>query len=565
MLGHLLGRRNRKAGAIARRRRASLMSVEPLESRVCLNVSVPLNTETPTTIFVARSVGDSVAITAQETSTDPTDPTEGEPLTFASTAGFKQTVNFTTQTFTFTATAAGETLSAYVDGYDGDEQASATLAGTLAHVDINDTADTKDDITLFNPASSPQPYTQTINARVTNNGPAGTLQLAVTPAGSATLSMNSVILAAGASAEVTITPTAVSRAPNDVSVTATEQNAQIGAGSLTIVSVTMPPDIRNADTPAAMPDRIPPRANTPAHITVTPDLAGSGQSVTLAINGQNATNGSATIGGAATADITTTGDVNLSGTATAQTAPGGHAGNLVLVVRVRGQDTVSSQGFSVSSIPIKFKQTSGKDIGGGVLRFVYTWDSDSGQLADLNQVWIGEHVTYSDGGIHKGPHRPWREDSPDPTITPNRRPNSAGYPTAGTFTDTHYTFNPKAGPADSFTATQYYGFHDYRTDNRPADQSLGWQVNLTPAITISRFMENIGSDEHPTWQYRITKSGVTATAGFRGHGHHGGDRIMRTRPKATTMAPVNPHHGGVAWPGTKRAISSLLRRSGGLG
>ena len=122
-------------------------------------------------------------------------------------------------------------------------------------IDINDTADKSDDIALYNPPGSAQPFTQTIPARVTNTGAAGTIQLSVVPAGAATLSETSVDLAAGASTEVTVTPTAVSHAANDVKIVAMSGGNVVGSQTMTIVSVTLPQHIRYGDTPAGMLDR----------------------------------------------------------------------------------------------------------------------------------------------------------------------------------------------------------------------------------------------------------------------------------------------------------------------
>src|SRR6516225_3200017 len=51
-------------------------------------------------------------------------------------------------------------------------------------IDINDTPDTSDDITLFDPGGV---NTEMVQARVTNNGPEGDFNLQVTPADRATL------------------------------------------------------------------------------------------------------------------------------------------------------------------------------------------------------------------------------------------------------------------------------------------------------------------------------------------------------------------------------------------
>ncbi len=166
-----------------------------------------------------------------------------------------------------------------------------------------------------------------------------------------------------------------------------------------------------------------------------------------------------------------------------------------------------TENFTISAKPIKFHQTSVRKEVGGVLKFRYAWESDSGNLNDLDKIWLGEHVTYSDGGKHVGPNLPWKANNPDPTIKPARGITGA---TTGTGGDTHRPPGgrlPSAGPAASYTATQYYGFRDFRTDPGAVDNTLGWQTNLLGPITISRWVEEVGGN----WRYRIEKSGTTHT------------------------------------------------------
>ena len=72
-----------------------------------------------------------------------------------------------------------------------------------------------------------------------------TFTLSVEPAGAATLSQTSVTLAAGASSEITLTPTADSAAPNDVHIVAMQGSNQVGTEDMTIARVTFPQQIRN--------------------------------------------------------------------------------------------------------------------------------------------------------------------------------------------------------------------------------------------------------------------------------------------------------------------------------
>jgi hypothetical protein len=317
--------------------------------------------------------------------------------------GFYLETDFSSS-YDFTALAPGYyTAVLYVDDdewedSDGGETSSNSVTfaadspppAPTATVAINNTADTSDDITVLSPA-------QTIPATVTLNGASGSVHLSVSPAGRASIDQTTLNLTNGVPATVTITPLQVSQAANDVKITATFNGSQVGQGSLTIVSVTIPA-ITNADTPAGMPNRIPPTATTPIQITIAPDLTGSGQSITLAKSGNSSTNGDFTIDGNATEAILKTTTVNLSGTT--QTAPtgglgGGNAGNLMLVAQVRGQNAVQSLGFSVAAIPMNFTDTSpsvyvAKDSTNCGMQVLDGWASDSGVPGDLDQVQISE-------------------------------------------------------------------------------------------------------------------------------------------------------------------------------
>ncbi len=277
---------------------------------------------------------------------------------------------------------------------------SVTVKVVRALIEINNTPAQDDDITVLDPV-------QTIQARVTLEGSAGTVQLAVTPAGRATLDKSSLNLSSGGSDTITITPTAMSQAVNDVIITATVSGTQCAREDMSIVNVVFPA-IRRPNTPAGMPDRIPPRVDTPINVQLEPNLGSSGQQVTLAILNGSATNGTVTINGNATENITTTGNVNLrGGTQTAATAApgGGNAGNLRVVARVRTQDTARSNGFSVAAIPENWTQTFNSLVTGASrgIRVNDSWVSDSGVISDLDAVDISEEVDVaSETGVFVG-------------------------------------------------------------------------------------------------------------------------------------------------------------------
>jgi hypothetical protein len=299
-------------------------------------------------------------------------------------------------------------------------------------IDINDTASNADNITLFNPPSTGEKYVQTIPAKITNTGTtAGTFQLSVSPAGAASLSQTSVTLAAGAGSdawtEIAITPEADSSAPNDVHIIASQGGVQVGEDDMTIVGVTFSTtqgvnslDIRNADTPATMTqDRIPPfgpasTSITPLYVTVTPDLSGSGQSASLTFLNQTESNGYASFeNGSTSAVVTSTSVVNLTGlqqtaatgffiplgslsTVSIPVNVGNNAGQLMLAVDVRDQNTLVSKGFSVAAIPVNFICSNPRIYTGDRLHkgMVVEWglESDSGNIQDLNAVDVTEVV-----------------------------------------------------------------------------------------------------------------------------------------------------------------------------
>jgi hypothetical protein len=296
---------------------------------------------------------------------------------------------------------------------------------SAATVEINNTPGTSDNITVYNPDTTGEHWVQTIPAMITNNTTATqTFQLLVNPSTAATLSQTSVTLAPGKSTNVTITPTADSTNPNDVKIVAKLNGVKVGDDQMTIAKVTFGPqqgtkslDIKASDTPAGMPDRIPPRINTGVYVNVVPDLTGSGESVTLAVLGQSSTHGVVTINGQSTPQIiTSAGTVNLSSpNGTTQTVPG-NAGQLTFTVVAHGVNAVQSYGFSVAAMPIKFSESFASDVTGNGqlgLSAKVVWDSDSGVIGDLNDVQFLEQIITDPGtGIFNPPGNVHQQPKP---------------------------------------------------------------------------------------------------------------------------------------------------------
>lgn len=152
----------------------------------------------------------------------------------------------------------------------------------------------------------------------------------------------------------------------------------------------------NASTsPAGMPNRIPPSVDTTVSYTVAHYDATKGK-IELSIEGANDTNGKASIDGAATKEVTATGSIALKGTK--QTTPG-NAGKMVLVAKQGGTVIGRSNAFSVSAIPQNWNITFNSLIQGTKRGIAVNnaWESDSGSLADLDEVERSEKVEYGGG------------------------------------------------------------------------------------------------------------------------------------------------------------------------
>jgi hypothetical protein len=381
-------------------------------------------------------------------------------------------------------------------------------------VDVNETAATDDDITLFNPGPK-YPKAQTIKIKITNKGDKDKFDISVEAAAMGDLDMAQLNLDAGASGTVVFTPKQVSAKPNDVTIKVKAGGKDAGKGNLTVVSVLPPDNIRAASTPSKMKvDRIPPRVDSKFTFTVTPDLTGSGQKVTLATDGTSDDNGKYTIEGAATYDAVKTGDVNLKGTAqTAATAGdgGGNASKLFVLVKVRGEDTVKTPGFSVSSVPQNYKiafnrllKPATDDDNYGIVVDV-TWESDSGVLDDLDKVEFSEQVQYGEGtGVFKGV----------------KTDNSGYLPATETVTDMHSTPDTLVkADGGKIVADQAMIFLCTRTGVKdiPANKS-GFRI--TREVYDSCCVWYLDTTKEPA---DVTVNGYSTKAGL-------GDKILKTQP-----------------------------------
>lgn len=157
------------------------------------------------------------------------------------------------------------------------------------------------------------------------------------------------------------------------------------------LSVTVPDHIRAASTRNGMPDRIPPRVNTPAAIQISGWQAGM-PPVTLSVQSAVATGGTVRINGANSVDLTASATVQLRGVD--QTTPGS-AGNLTLVARQGATQLAASREFSVSSVPQNWSTSLVSSIAEpnaiGMVA-LNSWESDSGDVTDLDEVRRREQV-----------------------------------------------------------------------------------------------------------------------------------------------------------------------------
>lgn len=159
-------------------------------------------------------------------------------------------------------------------------------------------------------------------------------------------------------------------------------------------TATVPAVINAASTPTGMGiNRIPPRIGTTVSVSVT-SLPAGGAPVIFSIEGNGGSNGTATINGSPTFIATAPGTFVLTLSGTAQTAAGS-AGNLRLVATQGTTKLATSGAFSISSVPQKWSTAHFSDINTATALGVIvtnSWESDSGNVADLDEVQRSEQV-----------------------------------------------------------------------------------------------------------------------------------------------------------------------------
>jgi hypothetical protein len=149
-----------------------------------------------------------------------------------------------------------------------------------------------------------------------------------------------------------------------------------------------------ATTPAGMDPRIPPRRSIRVPVTISG--GSNGTRVTISIDGAGGSNGDGTLNGQPSVTRAASSTITLRGT---QQTAAGSAGNLSLVARVGGTEVGRSNTFTICALPTRVRVTYAGPITGnqrGIRMTTYN-NSDSGNVADLDEVEMSEMVQYQNG------------------------------------------------------------------------------------------------------------------------------------------------------------------------
>jgi len=239
-------------------------------------------------------------------------------------------------------------------------------------------------------------------------------------------------------------------------------------------------------------DRMPPRKSKSVTITVSPSPLPSGVSVILSWTVKKGT----AVGDIdlSTYSITKTTDVLITAGELQSTSsnPKLRLDNVALMAKVNG-DMCASEVFTVCAHPTNFRTVvDGVDKGNGMLYFKYVWDSDSGNINDLDLLEVGEIIKFpGENFIPPAPFLSW-----GPFWTYDLWVNGA----KGFMEDRHTrhgNFMMQLVKGD-YPAYQEYGFRCHRC--------LKYDWSLKTETKIDHVVEKI--DEK--WRYRVTKDGKSA-------------------------------------------------------
>jgi hypothetical protein len=326
---------------------------------------------------------------------------------------------------------------------DGTETESRTFNWTVlrgstpdALIGIWGTLDPDDDVLPFLPDSATQ---ITAPMQVTLYDPApGLHDVTVDISGNnVAMDQSEFQLYDGQAATLNLTPFAAADTPDTVVVKV--DGVVVANALLAVPSLTFTKDVTNADTPAGMPNRIPPRVTTPWQVTVGGQLA-PGQLLTVRAAGDSNDNGNFSFNdnGRLWAEISLNNGVNnfqLQGTSqTLPPNPNSNAGKLsiefVLMDGMKDSVVIArTNGFSVAAIPIAMRMSDVQNVAGRQVNdintkffwwaaaYYWTVQSDSAPIdskvgiEDLSAVSIGEQLQIVRGDI-LGPTGFWKNVAP---------------------------------------------------------------------------------------------------------------------------------------------------------
>jgi hypothetical protein len=227
-------------------------------------------------------------------------------------------------------------------------------------------------------------------------------------------------------------------------------------------------------------------------VTLTPSPLECGAFVRAAILEANGDGRATFDDGSTTKTLDRTTTLKIRGTAHSNPA-----GDLDFVVKpgVSPHQCVSVP-FSVRTWPVNFALGNGTDIGGGVLKFTLTWDSETDVLADLAGIEVGELVDYPGNSAlynwTSPPYLPYAND--DPVI---------GWVQATTGTNPDLQSNPgwvSPYEADDFSATQKYRLRDNVLSQ--VQDFAGQQYTIRRRVYLDT------ADNK--WKYKVEKAGFEA-------------------------------------------------------
>lgn len=158
-------------------------------------------------------------------------------------------------------------------------------------------------------------------------------------------------------------------------------------------------------------------------------------------------------------------------------------GETVWLCVKKGDTTIAMVDFAICAHPVNFR----KGLSGGVgttLIQDYKWDSDSGDLADLDLVNLYEYVTYS-----AQPNPPFTQPAPSPTIH-----GADGI--TGKSTDRHFSLGAIKGTVGVAVAEQNIYFD--------CDRELTSKNLLYGPVAITRRVEPLNG----VWRYSLVADGV---------------------------------------------------------